>query len=83
METGGLAGAAFNAAKEVALDAFIADAIRFTDMAGVVEGVLDRLSGLGGLEKPAESLDMVLDMDRTARRLAREAMRLPAAAERT
>ena len=68
---------------EGTLDAFIADAIRFTDMAGVVEGVLDRLSGLGGLEKPAESLDMVLDMDRTARRLAREAMRLPAAAERT
>jgi 1-deoxy-D-xylulose-5-phosphate reductoisomerase len=35
MATGGLAGAAFNAAKESALDAFIAGAIRFTDMAGV------------------------------------------------
>src|SRR5690606_25124770 len=82
MDTGGLVGAAFNAAKEAALDAFIAGAIRFTEMAGVVEGVLDRLSARGGLEKPAASLDMVLDMDRTARRLAREATHLPAA-ERT
>lgn len=82
MATGGLAGAAFNAAKEAALDAFIAGAIRFTDMAGVVEDVLDRLSGQGGLEAAPESLDIVLEMDRTARRLATEVMRLPAAAER-
>lgn len=82
MATGGLAGAAFNAAKESALDAFIAGAIRFTDMAGVVEGVLDRLSGLGGLEKAPASLDMVLDMDRSARRLAAETTGLPADAER-
>ncbi len=82
MATGGLAGAAFNAAKEAALDAFIAGAIRFTDMAGVVEDVLDRRSGQGGLEAAPESLDIVLEMDRTARRLATEVMRLPAAAER-
>jgi 1-deoxy-D-xylulose-5-phosphate reductoisomerase len=82
MATGGLAGAAFNAAKEAALDAFIAGAIRFPAMAGVVEDVLDRLSGQGGLEKCPTSLDMVLDMDRTARRLAAEAMAVPAAAER-
>lgn len=83
MQTGGLAGAAFNAAKEVALDGFIAGAIGFTDMAGVVEDVLDRLSGQGGLEMPAANLDMVLDMDRRARRLAAETMRLTATAERT
>jgi len=83
MATGGLAGAAFNAAKEAALDAFIAGRIGFTAMAGVVEAVLDRLSGLGGLGNPPTSLDMVLDMDRTARRLAAEVMAAPAEAERT
>jgi hypothetical protein len=44
--------------------------------------VLDRLSGQGGLEKAPASLDMVLDMDRSARRLAAEAMGVPADAER-
>ncbi len=72
MAAGGLAGAAFNAAKEAALDAFIAGRVGFTGMAGVVEEVLDRLSGQGGLGKPASSLDIVLDMDRSARRVAAE-----------
>jgi 1-deoxy-D-xylulose-5-phosphate reductoisomerase len=70
METGGLAGAAFNAAKEAALDAFIAGRIGFTGMAEVVERVLDRISATGGLGKPAGNLDMVLEMDGQARRLA-------------
>ncbi|MDH5453518.1 MAG: 1-deoxy-D-xylulose-5-phosphate reductoisomerase [Paracoccaceae bacterium] len=70
MATGGLAGAAFNAAKEVALDGFIAGNIGFSAMAAVVEEVLDQLSGQSGLGKPPLSLDMVLDMDREARRLA-------------
>ncbi len=70
MRTGGLAGAAFNAAKEAALDAFIAGRIRFTDMAPVVERVLERISGGEGLGKAADSLDMVLEMDGRARRMA-------------
>ena len=72
MAAGGLAGAAFNAAKEAALDAFIAGRIDFTAMSGVVEDVLDRLSGQGGLGKPATSLDIIFDMDRSARRIAGE-----------
>ncbi|MCY1125387.1 1-deoxy-D-xylulose-5-phosphate reductoisomerase [Frigidibacter sp. RF13] len=71
METGGLAGAAFNAAKEVALDAFISGRIGFLDMAGVVETVLDRMVGQGALGKGALSLDMILEGDREARRVAR------------
>ncbi|MCB2109938.1 MAG: 1-deoxy-D-xylulose-5-phosphate reductoisomerase [Defluviimonas sp.] len=74
METRGLAGAAFNAAKEVALDAFIAGEVGFTDMARVVEAVLGELSGREGLGNPARDLDMVLDMDQQARRVARTAI---------
>ncbi|PKP74997.1 MAG: 1-deoxy-D-xylulose-5-phosphate reductoisomerase [Alphaproteobacteria bacterium HGW-Alphaproteobacteria-6] len=70
MATGGLAGAAFTAAKEAALDAFIAGRIGFVAMAPVVEEVLSRLSAAGGLGNPAETLDTVLDMDAEARRLA-------------
>jgi 1-deoxy-D-xylulose-5-phosphate reductoisomerase len=40
---GGLSGAVFNAAKEAALDAFIAGRIGFLDMAGLVEHVLNTL----------------------------------------
>ncbi len=74
MAAGGLTGAAFNAAKEAALDAFIAGRLRFTEMAGLVERVLDRLSGDGGLGKTPASLDMVLDTDRLARRTAADLM---------
>ncbi|MEZ5779702.1 MAG: 1-deoxy-D-xylulose-5-phosphate reductoisomerase [Paracoccaceae bacterium] len=72
MEAGGLAGAAFNAAKETALDAFIDGDLGFTHMAVVVEETLRRLSGGAGLGKPASDVDMVLDMDREARRVARD-----------
>ena len=44
MATRGLAGAAFNAAKEVALDLFIAGRIGFMDMAGLVEHSLAKVS---------------------------------------
>ena len=43
MQMRGLAGAAFNAAKEVALDAFLARRIGFLSMAAVVEDMLHRL----------------------------------------
>lgn len=67
METGGLAGAAFNAAKEVALDGFISDRVGFLAMAGVVEETLARLSGVMALGKTPGSLDMILDTDAEAR----------------
>lgn len=75
MRIRGHAGAAFNAAKERALDAFIAGEIGFTDMARVVEATLDRLSGESALANPPESLDTVLAMDHLARQRAAEAVR--------
>jgi 1-deoxy-D-xylulose-5-phosphate reductoisomerase len=73
MRLRGLAGAAFNAAKEIALDRFLEGRIGFADMAAVVEDVLDGLSAGPGLEKPAFGLEDVLAMDHLARIRAGEA----------
>ena len=74
MEIGGLSGSAFNAAKERALDAFIAEEIRFTDMAKVVEQVLNEMS-LDFRPSSADfNLDTVQKMDHLARIKAREAI---------
>ncbi len=73
MRLRGLAGAAFNAAKEIALDEFLAGRIGFAEMAGVVEDTLAALSAAGGLEKPAFGLEDVLAMDHLARIRAGEA----------
>ncbi|WP_224824739.1 1-deoxy-D-xylulose-5-phosphate reductoisomerase [Cognatishimia sp. MH4019] len=70
METGGLAGAAFNAAKERALDGFIAGHIKFTEMASVVEHALDAISAQSGLINATISLDNVLRVDHLARQEA-------------
>ncbi|MCC5983899.1 MAG: 1-deoxy-D-xylulose-5-phosphate reductoisomerase [Rhodobacteraceae bacterium] len=70
MDTGGHAGAAFNAAKEVALDHFIARRIGFADMAATVEAVLDDLSRGPELASPVKSLDTVQAMDQMARQSA-------------
>ncbi|WP_136635355.1 1-deoxy-D-xylulose-5-phosphate reductoisomerase [Pseudooceanicola onchidii] len=67
MERGGLAGAAFNAAKERALDGFIAGHISFTDMADVVGRVLDRIEARPGHIDAPFTLDNVLQMDHLAR----------------
>jgi 1-deoxy-D-xylulose-5-phosphate reductoisomerase len=75
MQTRGLSGAAFNAAKEVALDHFIAGGLGFMQMAGVVEAVLTRLSGEIALSKPAATLDDVLAADHLARVRAAEAVK--------
>jgi 1-deoxy-D-xylulose-5-phosphate reductoisomerase len=72
MDTGGLAGAVFNAAKERALDAFIAGQIGFLQMAAVVSATLDKMSSGGGLQIRDMTLDDVLEADRLARIYAGE-----------
>ena len=71
MDKGGLAGAVFNAAKEAALDAFIEGQICFTDMAGVVETVLEDFSGRTGFGPALAPLEAVLAADSEARARAR------------
>ena len=71
MEIRGHAGAAFNAAKEVALDAFIDGRLRFADMARLVERTIDHLSAQSCLADPVVALETVEAMDQMARERAR------------
>lgn len=72
MAMGGTSGAAFNAAKEAALDGFLAGEIGFLDMARLVEAVLIEMSSRQGLGNNALSLDNVMATDAEARALLRE-----------
>ncbi len=73
MAVRGQAGAVFTAAKEVALDHFIAGRIGFMAMAGLVETTLARVSARASLGKAAANLEDVLAMDQLARAQASEA----------
>jgi 1-deoxy-D-xylulose-5-phosphate reductoisomerase len=66
---GGLAGAVFNAAKEVALDAFLLRAIGFLDMAVLVEHVLERLGPQAAAHGAGYDLAAVMALDAEARRM--------------
>lgn len=70
MAAGGMAGAVFNAAKEQALDDFIAGRIKFTQMAPRVEAALTRLSGEPGFHRDPADLDTVIHWDHAARQEA-------------
>jgi len=67
LRTGGVAPAVLNAANEVAVEAFLQGAIRFTDIARVVARVLERPA-----DGEAGSLAGVMAADAGARRAARE-----------
>ena len=75
MAEGGLSGAVFNAAKERALDAFIAEEIGFLDMSRVVEATLDKMSPDIRVQSGGMTLDMVMETDRLARLRAAEAIK--------
>ena len=72
MEAGGLTGAVFNAAKETALDGFIAGEISFPGMAAVVEEVLTAVSSKKGHIDATMTLDNVAGIDHLARQEARQ-----------
>jgi len=57
MARGGLSGAVFNAAKDMALDRFMAGRIGFTQMADVVKATLDQLLPNDGLIDAPMTLD--------------------------
>lgn len=67
MQARGLSGAVFNAAKERALDHFIAGRIGFLAMSAIVEEVLTRLSSEKGLIDAEITLDTVMHLDHLSR----------------
>ena len=68
-------GAAFTAAKDRALDGFIAGEIGFTDMARVVDTTLTTLTSRDRLKNVQMSLDTVNETDKLARLRAGEAIK--------
>ena len=72
LDMGGFSGAVYNAAKEIALDAFIAHRIRFLDMAKVVEIVLERIFLQSTSKENDFCLENVLNMDQIGRTYAKE-----------
>ncbi len=71
----GLAGAAFNAAKEVALDHFLAGGVGFMQMAGIVEETISALDADLDHGNVALTLEDILGMDHLARIRAGEVAR--------
>ncbi|MCC7413043.1 MAG: 1-deoxy-D-xylulose-5-phosphate reductoisomerase, partial [Gammaproteobacteria bacterium] len=69
MALGGTATAVLNAANEVAVAAFLDRAIRFTDIAAVIERALEAIPAVA-----ADTLESVLAADAAGRRVAREAV---------
>lgn len=65
LRAGGGAPTILSAANEVAVEAFLGRRLGFTEIAALVEAVLERLGS-----HPADSLDAVLDLDASARRAA-------------
>ncbi|NIZ14858.1 1-deoxy-D-xylulose-5-phosphate reductoisomerase [Phaeobacter sp. HF9A] len=74
MARGGLSGAVFNAAKERALDHFIAGRIGFLDMATITEQVLASLEAQPDLIDAAMTLENVTRIDDLARQAADQAV---------
>jgi 1-deoxy-D-xylulose-5-phosphate reductoisomerase len=72
MELGGLAGAAFNAAKEIALDGFIDRKIGFLQMAEVVKEAMYALIKDNMMGDDPLSLECILATDFAARRVAQD-----------
>ena len=65
MQEGGLAPAILNAANEIAVDAFLKQQIRFTEIATVVEHTLNQIQN-----SAAESIELILQADQNARAIA-------------
>jgi len=67
LDAGGTSTAILNAANEVAVAAFLARQIKFTEIAKIIEQVLTKLPA-----NEADSLEQILADDAAARKLAEE-----------
>src|SRR5690606_8162741 len=70
LKTGQAACVALNAANEIAVDRFLKQQIRYTEIASVIETCLDRITGLP--DTALDSLDDVLALDAHTRGIANE-----------
>ncbi|SOZ52319.1 1-deoxy-D-xylulose 5-phosphate reductoisomerase [Cupriavidus taiwanensis] len=75
LRAAGVAPAVLNAANEVAVEAFLAGQVRFTDIAGIVRQVLEEAPN-----GPADTLEAVLRADALAREAARSGVTARSAA---
>lgn len=66
LRTGGTAQAIFNAANEIAVEAFLAGALPFSRITDVIEATLEAIPS-----RPVDDLESVLEADRQARGAAR------------
>lgn len=69
LKTGGSMPAVLNAANEIAVEAFLAGKIRFTEIANLVEAVM-----AGSCAETPESLEHILSIDKQARLATRQIM---------
>lgn len=65
--TGGTAPAIFNAANEIAVNAFLKSTVRFTEITDIIEKVVEKLDIVSD-----PTLDDILNADRLARKVAEE-----------
>ncbi len=77
-ESSGTAPTVMNAANEVAVDAFLASKIRFTDIYTVVAYCVDQIG-----DHASESIDQVLESDENARKVANKKVRALSEAKRS
>ena len=71
MERGGIMPAAFNAANEVSVDAFLNKRIGFTDIPKIIDKTLERVKNC-----EPQSLEEVMKADDTARKTSREVIEI-------
>jgi 1-deoxy-D-xylulose-5-phosphate reductoisomerase len=76
MSLGGMSGAVFNAAKETALDAFLAKNIGFLDMSTIVEKTIAKICYLDNCHIDEINLANVLNIDEMARNVAGDLIKM-------
>ena len=67
LEQGGASPAVFNAANEIAVDAFLNERIGFLDIANVIEYTMEK-----SVHTDANSIDAVMHADEQSRRVAQQ-----------
>jgi 1-deoxy-D-xylulose-5-phosphate reductoisomerase len=67
INAGGIMPTVLNAANEIAVDAFLNERVRFTDIPVIIERCMKQFD-----VKPADSLEIILDVDKEARKLSNQ-----------